>query len=835
VGRLDLKKKALVLLTLFLICSITGFTAFAAGQDSGTSLIALSSTQTTFYGELGTSPEARNLNIIGLEDGVNVTLIPSDPDLYSNGTGKSIPVNFENLDEPHFVLDKNDPKTVTLTIESPEKVGTYSGTITVTATNVKGNITTTNLTVVATIAAVNPWINPLQWGSVVLIAVLILWGLLTSDDKRIPKKDRKIGLCIRGHCLSIKGHNLQIEIRKEQFIYKKVLVVSLGIIVSIIWLALLVNFSFGGPSTVFNALLITPFVAYAVAIVKDLRTERLDKEKTSRTIRDDGIKKDIDLIRNLIGEMSTHCASFRPNFYEEKLEKPFDDNEHLLYNDTGLIYRKVWDESTKQGFVADIHTLHLEKYYDIIPLYTKCYSYAMSIVEKPENERKTEEENFLNNFENFRKVYGDLQEIIFVYLSYILECYSKTALSPIKIEIPRITRTLLYKLIEYEILKSFDFLLPDSLSRFKTQDLVEALKPNRLEQELMNLEKRASASNTTPETLQKLNAKMKIIKKLIDVLKKPGVNSEKLLEEAKQQFEEKKDLKDRFKKDRPDLIGNPEKSHKEFKIYAFKNIGEVAWKDEFKEGHKDLKEGTKEFKEKFDVFLQQKVTAFRDTFIKNAQLKEEFKENLLKKEFKNGKPDLDEGEGFKEQFTSFKTERIEKLKTEFKAKNPDLSESAAEFNDAFNTYIEDKPDFKQKFDEYVDDHMIEGTHFEELEAVEKWVTMRFKEKIEWWELTADDLDKIVDYIYAKDAIPHFFRHMQDDFQKTYLKLKDSIKKIDLKDVPAMQKDTDITEYKVSLGNIYKKDDANKPDNTAEKRKPEPLRLDIQGKTPTSDK
>ena len=81
--------------------------------------------------------------------------------------------------------------------------------------------------------------------------------------------------------------------------------------------------------------------------------------------------------------------------------------------------------------------------------------------------------DFFDTFKNFRRVYGELQEILFVYLSYILECYSKTALSPMKLEIPRITRTLLYRLIEYGILKPFELI--DDLSGFEMRKIAKEL------------------------------------------------------------------------------------------------------------------------------------------------------------------------------------------------------------------------------------------------------------------------------------------------------------------------------------------------------------------------
>lgn len=667
-----MKRMMLLILVLF---SFFGSIPIVVGQDAGDPLAALSSTGITFYGEVNTIPAARDLIVIGLEDGVNVTLVPSS--LYTNGSDESITVH---LNTTSFLVDKTSLVPVSINLSPVAKEGIYKGAIIVTAT-ANGNITTTSLTVTATIKAANPWLDFSQWASVVSIAILIFVGLWFPEVKEI----------------SFWGHKILLK--------KRLLVISFGIIVSLILLWSIRYFDFGGPGTILNALLVTPFDGYAIAFVKDKRTERLEKEKASRAIRDDGIRKDTELIRNLIGELATHCASFTPNFYEEKLYRPFDYTPQLLYHRTGLLARKVWDESCRQGFVADIHTLHLEKYYDFIPLYNRCYAYAMTI-DKARNIRTHKEtrneEDFLSSFEEFRETYGELELILFVYLSYIQELYSRMTLSPMKLEFPRITRTLLYKLIEYEILKPYELV---GLSRFKIHDLAW---------ELENLEK--STENAFSGGMGKLQRQAWRIR---DLKKNPLFadqgDNETLMMKSRRQFEQKVGLKDDYKKRAPELRGDEEKISKGFQEYAKKQT----------------------------------------------------------------------------------------LKDKFKKTHPELKGDEKRFND--------------EFEKYAKTHMHAHEHeFEVLEAIEEWVRIKFREIIEWWELTADDLERIINDIYAEDEIPHFFRHMQDDFQKTYLKLKESIKRLTFDVIPEMPKDLEIKEYKISIGNLYKNG----------KPKPDPLRLDL---------
>ena len=616
-------------------------------------MIALSSTTIQFYGKEDTILKTRNLIIIGLEDRVNVTLVPTD--LYSNGTDESI---FVNLSENNLLVNKTNQELVKIELSSPDKAGTYNGVIMVIASIAGENFTTTYISVVAVIETAPVWSDEfVKWGIVVFIGILVCCGMLVPDYWKLridyPKWKLRIPLIKK-----IIPNNAKVV-----FIKKYIVVIS-GIIVAFLWFFSLLSNPFGDPAVVLQTVLITPFITYALGIVKDQRTERLEKEKASRTIRDDGIKKDIDLIRKLIGEMATHYASFNPNCYEEKLNKPPDDTPYLLYHKTGLLSKKVWDESCKQGFVADIHTLHLENYYDHIPFYNQCYIHAMTLISIHAPASK---QTFLKLFENFRKTYGELQKVLFVYLSYTLELFSKTVLSPMKLEYPRITRTLLYNLIDYEILIPFQFI--ERLSRFNTEEVAKELVVKELARESVVKELKRELAREFGYPKERLEELQKLVEKLKTLVSELSNNEDmnevtkekmKLLEESKKWFEQKNDWKDEFKNKRPDLKDN----------------------------------GKQEFKKAFIKYI-------------------------IEEKLKNKK---------------------EKIK-----------------------------------------------EFEVSAVVEAWVTIKFKEKIEWWRLTAEDLEIIVNDIYEATIISHFYRHVQDDFQKTYLKLKEDIKKLSKEDIPALPK------------------------------------------------
>ena len=149
-------------------------------------------------------------------------------------------------------------------------------------------------------------------------------------------------------------------------------------------------------------------------------------------------------------------------------------------------------------------------------------------------------------------------------------------------------------------------------------------------------------------------------------------------------------------------------------------------------------------------------------------------------------------------------ELIEKSKKQFEQKlpwkkeytkdHPELKEDKEQINKGFKKYALKKMAKirMNKSPSYIREE------FEILEAVEAWVTMKFKEKIELWALTADDHETIVNKIYKADEIPRFFRCMQDDFQKTYLKLKQCVKDLSAIDIPALPKDSEVKEYKISF-------------------------------------
>ena len=226
----------------------------------------------------------------------------------------------------------------------------------------------------------------------------------------------------------------------------------------------MVTSSFGDLNTIISTIVFTPFFGYVIAYVKDKRSEKIDKIKASRKIRSDGIKEDIELLRNVLGELATHFASFKPNLYAETRKEEGENistSRRVLYSESGSLSRAVWDKYIKQGMISDLPVLELEKYYDFIKLYERHYSCARILTTKSTDDEikaKLEDENSrLAKFEKFRAQYAEVETVLFVHLTYFLGLFSTTYLSPLKIEYPRVTRTLLKRLVDYEILCPADF------------------------------------------------------------------------------------------------------------------------------------------------------------------------------------------------------------------------------------------------------------------------------------------------------------------------------------------------------------------------------------------
>ncbi|MCW4015078.1 MAG: hypothetical protein NWF06_01790 [Candidatus Bathyarchaeota archaeon] len=432
-----MSKKATLFVTL-LIISVIHSVFIATVQASGSQLIAISDNELTFYGNEGVTDINRVIKIVGISD-TEVTVELFFVYLYDNSSGNFIVFDEATLNLQPFNLARNEEKSLTIVLDTSQaSAGTYYGSIIVTATT-PANITVTTIEVEAQIEQGALLFSGTYW--VILVIALIIITLLVRLTL-----DKEWVVIILG--ISTVG----------VWVYTMILISSLGDLRSIV-----------------STILIGPFAAYVITYAKDKRTEKVEKEKASRKTHVEGINKDIELLRDLIGELASHFASFRPNLYEEKNclnASRLETSYRVLYNKSGLLSKKVWEDSRRQGMVSDLPMLELEKYYDFIDIYNKYYTCAMKITANENKEKKALCEPkacYLRLFEDFRAKYAELETVLFIHLTYYLGLFSSTCLSPLKADYPRVTRTLLKRLIKYKVLIAKDYGL-------STEDLEEKIE-----------------------------------------------------------------------------------------------------------------------------------------------------------------------------------------------------------------------------------------------------------------------------------------------------------------------------------------------------------------------
>jgi len=412
-----------------------------AAQNSNSNALVVTPSGLVIEGIQGDNV-TRNLSFVGTANGtIDVQLFTSD--LIDNATGKMLPSSQLALNSSQFSIIRNQQENIGVkAITKGFDTGTYQGTILVVANQVNANSSTVSI-------GISVRIEPPKslFGS---IYQTIIIGLI-------------IGLSIIGFIYGQSGPWRTTEI-----------VVSISIAIASLWVYTVINYTFNDVNTIISTVLIAPFLAYSANFLTEKRSEQNSKATASATVLKDGTKDDVELIRNIMGELVTHYASFDPYRYSKNdlpsREETFPSTEaannettsvgkneilspEILFHKSGVLTRDTWDKSCKQGRVADLPILRLEKYYDFIQIYNRYYSCAMILTaEKTEEQFKIMAKMpFFVRFSAFRKAYRDLENVLFANLSYDIGLFTRNNLSPLDIQ-PRFTRPLIKKLFEYRIL-----------------------------------------------------------------------------------------------------------------------------------------------------------------------------------------------------------------------------------------------------------------------------------------------------------------------------------------------------------------------------------------------
>jgi hypothetical protein len=401
----------------------------------------------------------RNLSFVGTANGtIEVQLYTSD--LTDNSTGNMFSTSQLLLNSTQFSISRNEQENVGITaITKGVSLGTYQGSILVVSNQVNANSSTLSI-------GVSIRVEPPKslFGSIYQTVII---GAI-------------IALSIIGFIYGQSGPWRTTEV-----------IVSISIAIASIWVYTVINYTFNDVNTIISTVLIAPFLAYSANFLTEKRSEQNSKATASATVLKDGTKDDVELIRNIMGELVTHYASFDPYRYSKNdlstrgeavpsmqavnnETTPEEKNEiftpEILFHKSGVLTRDTWDKSCKQGRVADLPILRLEKYYDFIQIYNRYYSCAMILTaEKTEEQFKNMAKTpFFVRFSAFRKAYRDLENVLFANLSYDIGLFTKNNLSPLDVQ-PRFTRPLIKKLFEYEILDPATFFTDLSDEKIKSK------------------------------------------------------------------------------------------------------------------------------------------------------------------------------------------------------------------------------------------------------------------------------------------------------------------------------------------------------------------------------
>ena len=461
-----------LLLTFAILASVPAAVSLASFSD----FAVLSTNSLTMVGKVGDQHLLTTINMVGVaNESVNVRLFSGE--LRDNTTGNIIPAAQMKFGQNGFDLGTAEEKAVDVNVTiSGAMEGTYQGAIIILASLPSGQLSQSNIGVTVKIATDKSLFSPFSasFGLLILLIVVLIIVLV----------------------LGLKGESKGKTFKQFKWLErlrfkwgKSILIILLGVFAVYVWIYMLSTYTLGELSSAIATLIVVPLVTFVIAYVNERRTNSNRKADTSREIQSKAIEKDIESIRNILGELATHFASFKPNLYEESQSQTFTPLLKAMYHKDGIIARKVWNDFCKQGMMADLPVLELEKYYDFVNTYNLFYAYALTktakmnqgdfelVTKKPlspeekakldaaekkkadeeEKKQKTLDKPFFDAFEEFRGKYADCETVLFVNLTFYLGLYTKTYLYEEKVEYPRVTRTLLKKLVDYKILVDDDF------------------------------------------------------------------------------------------------------------------------------------------------------------------------------------------------------------------------------------------------------------------------------------------------------------------------------------------------------------------------------------------
>jgi hypothetical protein len=289
---------ALVLISLLATCGGVIAQTSTSSATSSPSLIALSTNQLSFYCQEGAGSVNRTINIVGLvNQTIDVTVIPVD--LYDNNTGAVIPYNNVQIAPSNFTLLMNELQVVTISLgaHAGKQIGTYLGTILVTAATETSNVTVSNVSITAKIDIVDPVLTKflLIIGILISFGVSLFMGLVVSPAKKTQDAARIANAKILLAAAKEAGANAPSDKKRQQALkfvelrnppkseklgahldfhikdksWAKFCAIIFGLVAVFLWVYLNTGpgMSFTDTGNIFSTAVMVPLVGYLVALV----------------------------------------------------------------------------------------------------------------------------------------------------------------------------------------------------------------------------------------------------------------------------------------------------------------------------------------------------------------------------------------------------------------------------------------------------------------------------------------------------------------------------------------------------------------------------------------
>ena len=152
--------------------------------------------------------------------------------------------------------------------------------------------------------------------------------------------------------------------------------------------------------------LFTPLIAYLVNVLNLKQKFNNKLNKTSYNYRWKQVKQESNTIGELLGELSTHAATFKADGLRE-----LDDQK--------------WTKAFKVGLISDIPTLSIARYYYFVPIYNKIVNDIKTMAGQEGLEKMKE---FVSIFSEVKDAFLEAEEGVYLALTFDLGMLQQTYL-----------------------------------------------------------------------------------------------------------------------------------------------------------------------------------------------------------------------------------------------------------------------------------------------------------------------------------------------------------------------------------------------------------------------